>query len=103
MSSTTKLMMPRPKNSSNNSLPCSKAVRPMQTSMPPSKTFPSHLRGTVSHNLPYSAWQLLEHLRITQRDILNFCAPPTGGYQPLEWPAGYWPADPEPPRQSRLG
>jgi hypothetical protein len=61
------------------------------------KDFPANLRGTIVDNLPYSAWQLLEHLRITQRDILNFCAPPTGGYQPLEWPAGYWPADPEPP------
>jgi hypothetical protein len=62
------------------------------------KDFPKHLRGVVPENLPYSAWQLLEHLRITQNDILNFCAPPTGGYQPLEWPAGYWPEDPRPPR-----
>ncbi|WP_433965626.1 hypothetical protein [Tunturiibacter gelidiferens] len=38
--------------------------------------FPANLRGTVPPNLPYSAWQILEHLRITQRDILNFCAPP---------------------------
>jgi hypothetical protein len=62
------------------------------------KDFPKHLRGVVPENLPYSAWQLLEHLRITQNDILNFSAPPTGGYQPLEWPAGYWPENPEPPR-----
>jgi hypothetical protein len=61
------------------------------------KDLPAELRGTVPPNLPYSAWQLLEHLRITQRDILNFSAPPTGGYQPLEWPEGYWPKSPLPP------
>jgi hypothetical protein len=47
--------------------------------------------------LPYSAWQLLEHLRITQRDILNFSAPPTGGYHPITWPDDYWPKSAEPP------
>jgi hypothetical protein len=61
------------------------------------KDFPAEHRGTVPDGLPYSAWQILEHLRITQRDILDFSAPPTGGYQPLEWPAGYWPESPEPP------
>src|SRR6185437_4863853 len=55
------------------------------------KDFPAELRGKVPPNLPYSAWQLLEHMRITQRDILNFSAPPTGGYHGLEWPAAYWP------------
>jgi hypothetical protein len=61
------------------------------------KNFPADLRGTVPPNLPYSAWQLLEHLRITQRDILDFSAPPTGGYHPIEWPDGYWPKSPQPP------
>lgn len=61
------------------------------------KDFPANLRGTVPANLPYSGWQLLEHMRITQRDILDFSAPPTGGYQPLEWPEAYWPKSPEPP------
>ena len=61
------------------------------------KDLPAELRGTVPPKLPYSAWQLLEHLRITQRDILNFSAPPTGGYQPLEWPEDYWPRSPLPP------
>ncbi len=59
--------------------------------------FPEAMRAVVPVNLSYSAWQLLEHLRIAQRDILNFSAPPTGGYQPLEWPQDYWPASPEPP------
>ncbi len=61
--------------------------------------FPAELRGTVPQNLPYSAWQLLEHLRITQRDILNFSAPPTGGYHAIEWPDDYWPKSVEPPTQ----
>ena len=61
------------------------------------KDFPSGKRGLVPEGLPYSAWQILEHIRITQRDILDFSAPPTGGYQPIEWPAGYWPKSAEPP------
>ena len=61
------------------------------------KDFPTEHRGTVPEGLPYSAWQLLEHLRITQRDILEFSAPPTGGYQPIEWPADYWPKSATPP------
>jgi hypothetical protein len=36
------------------------------------KNLPSSLRGTVPDNLPYSPWQILEHIRITQRDILEF-------------------------------
>jgi hypothetical protein len=61
------------------------------------KAFPVEYRATVPPSLPYSAWQLLEHLRIAQRDILNFSAPPTGGYHPLQWPEEYWPKSPEPP------
>jgi hypothetical protein len=61
------------------------------------KDFPAGLRGAVPANLPYSAWQLLEHLRISLRDILNFSAPPTGGYHPMRWPQDYWPQSPEPP------
>ena len=61
------------------------------------KDFPANLRGAVPPNLPYSAWQLLEHLRIAQRDILHFSAPPTGGYHPMRWPQDYWPQSAEPP------
>ena len=62
--------------------------------------FPAELQGTIPAKLPYSAWQLLEHLRIAQRDILNFSAPPTGGYHPIQWPEDYWPKSPEPPSAS---
>jgi hypothetical protein len=51
---------------------------------------PAELRGRVPPGLPYSPWQLVEHLRITQRDILDFCA--DSGYHELNWPADYWPA-----------
>jgi DinB superfamily len=57
------------------------------------KDFPQELRGIVPDGLPYSAWQLLEHMRIAQRDILNFSAPPTGGYHGLKWPDEYWPKE----------
>lgn len=40
-------------------------------------------------NVPYSPWQLLEHLRIAQWDILEFIRDP--GHQSPEWPEGYWP------------
>jgi uncharacterized damage-inducible protein DinB len=59
---------------------------------------PPDLRGTVPHNLPYSPWQLLEHLRIAQHDILDFCRNPN--YEELKWPADYWPASAAPPSQS---
>lgn len=58
--------------------------------------FPAELRGVVPQGLPYSGWQILEHMRITQRDILDFSAPPTGGYHGLKWPDQYWPKEPAP-------
>jgi hypothetical protein len=61
------------------------------------ENFPPELRGTAPEGLPYSAWQILEHIRITQRDILDFSAPPTGGYHGLKWPEQYWPGTPAPP------
>jgi uncharacterized damage-inducible protein DinB len=55
-------------------------------------------RGAQPNGLPYSAWQLLEHLRITQHDILDFCRNPA--YKEMAWPADYWPASPVPPSES---
>ena len=51
---------------------------------------PGKLRGEKPAELPYSAWQLVEHLRITQHDILDFCRNPK--YEELKWPDDYWPA-----------
>ena len=39
--------------------------------------------------LPYTLWQLLEHIRLAQHDILDFCRNP--GYRELRWPDDYWP------------
>jgi hypothetical protein len=58
--------------------------------------FPVKLRGVVPEGLPYSAWQILEHIRIAQKDILDFSAPPTGGYHGMEWPEAYWPKEAAP-------
>lgn len=49
---------------------------------------PAELRGKKVHNLPYTIWQLVEHLRITQWDIVEFCI--SGEHQSPEWPKGYW-------------
>jgi hypothetical protein len=60
------------------------------------KDFPVELRGVVPEGLPYSAWQIVEHIRIAQKDILDFSAPPTGGYHAMKWPEAYWPKDAAP-------
>lgn len=56
---------------------------------------PEPLRGRAPDGLPYSPWQLVEHLRITQHDILDFCRNPK--YRELAWPDDYWPASAAPP------
>jgi hypothetical protein len=53
------------------------------------------LRGVRPTAWPHSPWELVEHMRITQRDILDFCVDP--GYVELEWPDDYWPPSAEPP------
>lgn len=64
------------------------------------KNMPLSLQAVVPDRLPYSAWQILEHLRIAQRDILDFCTNADGaGYTHLEWPAAYWPTHPSPPNE----
>ncbi|GAB3650595.1 DinB family protein [Echinicola sediminis] len=50
---------------------------------------PEELRGVQPQGLSYSPWQLLEHLRIAQHDILDFCQNPD--YKELAWPEEYWP------------
>jgi len=56
---------------------------------------PEHLRGSRPSGLPYSPWQLVEHIRIAQHDILDFCR--NAEYVELKWPDDYWPASPVPP------
>lgn len=50
---------------------------------------PAPLRNQVVPGAPYTIWQLVEHLRIAQADILEFCLNPA--YQERAWPASYWP------------
>jgi uncharacterized damage-inducible protein DinB len=45
--------------------------------------------------LPYSPWQLVEHIRRTQADILEFCQ--AAPYEEKEWPKDYWPDGAAPP------
>ena len=56
---------------------------------------PADLRGRQPAGVPYSPWQLVEHLRIAQRDILDFCR--NADYEELNWPADYWPFSAAPP------
>jgi uncharacterized damage-inducible protein DinB len=55
---------------------------------------PVRIRGSRPAGLPHSPWEIVEHIRITQRDILDFCM--SEKYRELEWPADYWPSSPEP-------
>jgi hypothetical protein len=57
--------------------------------------FPRALRGRKPRGAPHTPWELLEHLRLAQRDILDFSRDPEHESPP--WPAGYWPAQAQPP------
>ena len=59
------------------------------------ENFPAELRGTRPHGLPHSAYQLVEHLRIAQWDIIEYARNPK--HKSPEFPGGYWPQSPEPP------
>ena len=50
--------------------------------------FPPKLYGAKPKGTPYSAWQLLEHIRFTLHDLLEFCTNPK--YVAPEWPKDYW-------------
>jgi uncharacterized damage-inducible protein DinB len=54
------------------------------------KNFPERLMNQRPENIPFSAWALLEHIRITQHDMVEFIKNPD--YEELDWPKDYWPA-----------
>lgn len=60
--------------------------------------FPVELRGKKIKGAPHTAWQLLEHLRIAQEDILDFSR--NGAYQEKKFPDDYWPETAAPPNES---
>jgi hypothetical protein len=63
------------------------------------KDFPVKLRGVLVDKLPYSAWQIVEHMRIAQSDIVEFSDNADGSYKEKKWPEDYWPKSPEPPSE----
>jgi uncharacterized damage-inducible protein DinB len=57
---------------------------------------PAELRGATAPGFEHSIWQLLEHMRIAQDDILDFCL--NAKYvHTMKWPDDYWPKGPAPP------
>jgi len=61
------------------------------------KNMPVNLRGKIPKGAEHSAWQLLEHLRIAQWDILEFIRNPK--HVSPKWPEGYWPKSQTPPNK----
>jgi uncharacterized damage-inducible protein DinB len=53
------------------------------------------LRGRRPEGLPHSVWELVEHVRIAQADLIAYLEHP--GYAAPAWPDDYWPPSPEPP------
>lgn len=58
------------------------------------KDFPLELAGKKPHGVPHSAWQLLEHVRLTLNDLLVFST--DSDYVAPKWPDGYWPPNEAP-------
>ncbi len=52
--------------------------------------WPAQLLGVKVANFPHTAWMLLEHMRLAQRDILEFSR--NSKHVSPAWPEGYWPA-----------
>ncbi|HEY7405780.1 MAG TPA: DinB family protein [Candidatus Angelobacter sp.] len=59
------------------------------------KDFPRELRGKKPEGSPHTPWQLLEHLRIAQLDILEFSK--DARHKSPKWPDDYWPKTDAPP------
>jgi hypothetical protein len=57
--------------------------------------FPAALRGSKPAGAPHSAWELLEHMRLAQADILDFSR--NSEYREKKFPDDYWPASAAPP------
>jgi len=59
--------------------------------------WPVQLAGVKVANFPHTAWMLLEHMRLAQWDILEFCR--NSKHVSPKWPEGYWPASEAPPNE----
>ena len=60
------------------------------------KGLPPDKRGVRPPGFEHSPWQLVEHMRIAQEDILDFCVNAAYEHR-LAWPEEYWPATAAPP------
>jgi len=58
------------------------------------KGLPAEMRGVKTDKLPYSIWQIVEHIRIAQWDMLEFSR--DGEHESPKWPDEYWPKETEP-------
>lgn len=67
-------------NGGNAHMPFSEAVA----------DFPDEKINHRPAHVDYTYWHLVEHLRLTQRDILDYLTDPD--YKEMEWPKDYWPA-----------
>jgi len=59
------------------------------------KSVPVEVRGKRPKGAEHSPWEILEHLRIAQSDILEFSRNPN--HKSPDWPSGYWPGKSAPP------
>jgi hypothetical protein len=59
------------------------------------KDVPAAARGKVPEGAAHSLWELVEHMRIAQWDILEFSR--NAKHASPKWPKGYWPKTPAPP------
>jgi hypothetical protein len=59
------------------------------------KGVPVAQRGVAPRGFEHSLWQLVEHLRLAQKDLLDFAVNPAYEHT-LKWPDDYWPKDPRP-------
>ena len=56
--------------------------------------------GIRVEGIPHTIWELIEHIRIGQEDILEFCKNPD--YNALDWPDDYWPERSKPESQEEF-
>jgi len=61
------------------------------------KDVPAALRGKTPKGAEHSPWEVLEHMRIAQWDILEFTRNPK--HKSPEFPKGYWPSASAPPNE----
>ena len=57
---------------------------------------PADRRGSHAAGFEHTPWQLVEHLRLAQKDLLDFCVNPSYVHT-LKWPDDYWPQNGAPP------